>query len=85
MPNILRPGRGSGASRGRREGTCTQARVLFRRERSGEGFWGVRTTMEGARKGQGWAHPSRADRPRPTAPGRITADQNLIGRLSRGL
>lgn len=85
MPNILRPGRGSGVSQDWREGTCTQARILFRRERSGAGLWGVRTTLEGAGKGQGRAHPSRADSPRPTAPGRVTADQGLIGRLSRGL
>lgn len=46
---------------------------------------GVRTALKGAGKGRGRAHPSRADSPWPTAPGRITADQRLIGRLSRGL
>lgn len=44
---------------------------------AGSGFRGL--------PGQAGRDPSRAGRPRPTAPGRVTADQGLIGRLSRGL
>lgn len=44
---------------------------------AGSGFRGL--------PGQAGRDPSRADSPWPTAPGRITADQRLIGRLSRGL
>lgn len=85
MPNIRRPGRGSGASRGRRKGTCRRARVVFRRGRSGGEPRGIQMALEGAGEDWGRAHPSRASCPGPTAPNRVTADQGLISHLSRSL